>query len=121
MVMSTNLDPQSNEREEVLILRAAQISLLVSTSLLAIKFFAYYTTHSQAILSDALETVANVVAALLALVVLSISRNPADREHPYGRGKLEFFSAAFEGGLIFFASIMICTGALLGFFRGGPV
>lgn len=83
------------------------ISLIVSTLLLVVKFVAYYLTSSQAILSDALESIVNVSAATLALFIIHISSKPADRDHPYGHGKAEFFSSAFEGALISFAAVMI--------------
>ena len=87
--------------------RAAIVSLLVACALLAVKYVAYEMTGSAAILSDALESIANVVAALFAVGVLIFAGRPADRNHPYGHGKMEFFSAVFEGGLIAFAAVLI--------------
>jgi cation diffusion facilitator family transporter len=87
--------------------RAAWISLLASVLIFGMKVGAYYLTHSTAVLSDALESTVNVVASFAALILLRIAAQPADEEHPYGHGKLEYFSAAFEGGLIFFAALMI--------------
>lgn len=87
--------------------RGAYVSLAVGTLLLVVKFAAYYLTHSQAIFSDALESIVNVVAASLALFVIYISAKPADRNHPYGHGKAEYFSSTVEGALISFAAIMI--------------
>jgi cation diffusion facilitator family transporter len=87
--------------------KASWISLLASIVIFAMKVGAYYLTHSTAVLSDALESTVNVIAAFVALVVLRIVAQPADEDHPYGHGKLEYFSAAFEGGLIFFAALMI--------------
>ncbi|MFK7740255.1 MAG: cation diffusion facilitator family transporter [Planctomycetota bacterium] len=86
---------------------AALLSLIVAGGLLAAKFWAYSRTNSQAIFSDALESIVNVVAALMALTVVRYAVRPADRDHPYGHGKVEFFSAAFEGGLIFCAALVI--------------
>jgi cation diffusion facilitator family transporter len=86
---------------------ASRISLFFGVLILGIKFYAYAKTESQAIFSDALESIVNVVAALLALVVIRVSSRPADRKHPYGHGKIEYFSAAFEGGLIAFAACFI--------------
>src|SRR5437867_2176636 len=88
-------------------LRAGLISLAVSVVLLGAKYQAYLLTGSTAILSDALESIVNVVAAVFALGGLIFAGRPADRNHPYGHGKIEFFSAAFEGGLIAFASVVI--------------
>jgi divalent metal cation (Fe/Co/Zn/Cd) transporter len=83
-------------------LRAALISLVVATLILAAKYQAYRMTGSTAVLSDALESIVNVLAAVFALGGLLFAGRPADRNHPYGHGKIEFFSAAFEGGLIAF-------------------
>jgi len=88
-------------------LRAGLVSLAVGIGLLAVKFFAYQITGSTAILSDAMESIVNVVAAIFALGSLVFAGMPADRNHPYGHGKIEFFTAAFEGGLIAFAALMI--------------
>jgi cation diffusion facilitator family transporter len=88
-------------------LRAAIVSLLVACALLGVKYAAYEMTGSAAVLSDALESIANVVAALFAVSVLIFAGRPADRNHPYGHGKMEFFSAVFEGGLIAFAAVLI--------------
>jgi len=88
-------------------LRAGLISLTVALLMLAAKYQAYRMTGSTAVLSDALESIVNVVAAVFALGGLVFAGRPADRNHPYGHGKIEFFSAAFEGGLIAFASVVI--------------
>lgn len=87
--------------------RAVVISLVVGAVLLAAKYQAYRLTGSTAILSDALESIVNVVAAVFALGGIVFAGRPADRNHPYGHGKIEFFSAAFEGGLIAFAAVLI--------------
>ncbi len=87
--------------------RAITVSLLVSLALLVAKFQAYRLTGSTAILSDALESIVNVVAAVFAIGALVFAGRPADRNHPYGHGKMEFLSAAFEGGLIAFAAVLI--------------
>ncbi|MFM2139589.1 MAG: hypothetical protein RJA57_1896, partial [Bacteroidota bacterium] len=68
--------------------------------LLAVKFIAYFWTHSVSILTDALESIVNVSAGFLGLYSLSVSARPRDRDHPYGHGKAEFLSAAVEGALI---------------------
>lgn len=86
---------------------AGLISLSTSAFLLGLKFWGFYITGSEAVFSDAMETIVNVAAAVVALIVIIASAKPADREHPYGHGKFEFFSAAFEGGLITFAAVLI--------------
>jgi len=90
-----------------LIYKASYISLVTSIVVLAIKFYAYFQTSSAAILSDAMETIVNVMTAIVAIVVLKYALAPADDDHPYGHGKLEYFSAAFEGGIILFAALAI--------------
>lgn len=98
--------------EQLELKRATYLSLLVSILLLVTKFWAYNLTHSQAIFSDAVESIVNVFTALGAILVIRYSARPADREHPYGHGKVEYFSAAFEGGLIVFASLFIFIEAI---------
>ena len=88
-------------------LGAGVVSLVVSVALLGAKYHAYLLTGSTAILSDALESIVNVAAAAFAVGGLIFAGRPADRNHPYGHGKIEFFSAAFEGGLITFAALVI--------------
>jgi cation diffusion facilitator family transporter len=88
-------------------LTAGIISLVVGSTLMAGKFLAYKMTGSSAVFSDALESIVNVVAAAFAIGSILFVGRPADRGHPYGHGKMEFFSAAFEGGLISFAALAI--------------
>lgn len=91
---------------------AAAMSLGVGLVLLVFKFWGFRMTGSQAVFSDAMESIVNVVAAGVAIVVVIVAARPADKDHPYGHGKIEFFSAAFEGGLIAFAAAMICVEAV---------
>jgi len=79
----------------------------VSVLLLSIKFFAYYSTHSVSILTDALESIVNVVAGFIGLYSLYVAAKPRDHDHPYGHGKAEFISAAIEGTLIGTAGAII--------------
>ena len=102
-------------------LRAVVISLAVSVVLLGAKYWAYRLTGSTAILSDALESIVNVVAAVFGLGGIIFAGRPADRNHPYGHGKIEFFSAAFEGGLIAFAAVLIVYEVILSLFRGSEL
>lgn len=92
--------------------RAAWISAIASLLIFLLKIGAYKLTNSAAVLSDALESIVNVVASIVALFVIRFATQPADEEHPYGHGKAEYFSAAFEGGLIFFAALMIIAESL---------
>ncbi len=95
------------DRDNRMRLAAGGLSLAVGGALMAAKFLAYKMTGSSAIFSDALESIVNVLAALFAIGSIFFAERPADRGHPYGHGKIEFFSAAFEGGLITFAAVAI--------------
>ncbi|MGZ3768793.1 MAG: cation diffusion facilitator family transporter [Bdellovibrio sp.] len=92
--------------------RASIISVVASCLIFLLKFGAYRLTGSTAILSDALESIVNVIAAVVAFFVIRFASQPADTEHPYGHGKAESFSSAFEGGMIFFAAVMIIGEAI---------
>ncbi len=87
--------------------RAAKLSLGVAVVLLGIKFFAWLLTGSAAILSDALESIINVVAAGFAVFSVSVAAMPPDRRHPYGHGNVEYYAAWLEGMLILLASVAI--------------
>jgi cation diffusion facilitator family transporter len=88
-------------------LRVVSLSIGAGILILGLKYLAYLMSGSTALLSDAIESVVNVVAAVFALGAVIFAEKPADREHPYGHGKIEHFSAAFEGGLIALAAVMI--------------
>ncbi len=85
------------------------------------KIIAYQFTHSLAILSDALESIVNVIAGFIGLYSLYIAAKPRDLEHPYGHGKAEFVSAAIEGGLIVAAGLMIVYETVLNFLEESPI
>lgn len=87
-------------------------SLVLGAVLLGVKFAAYAITHSQAVLSDAFESIVNVAASGFALYTIWVAARPADASHPYGHGKAEAFSAGFEGGLITLAGAAILWGAI---------
>jgi cation diffusion facilitator family transporter len=84
--------------------RAAWVAVIVAITLMAVKLVAYALTGSTAVFGDAMESLVNVVAALLAVWSVWMAHRPADRTHPYGHGKAEFVSAAVEGGLILAAA-----------------
>ena len=91
--------------------RAAKISLGVAIVLFGIKFYAWLLTGSAAVLSDALESIVNIVAAGMAWFSVWFASRPADENHPYGHGKIEDFSAGVEGSLIVIAAIGILWSA----------
>ncbi len=85
--------------------------------LLAAKFVAFFYTHSNTILTDALESIINVLAGFFALYSLHLSSKPKDLDHPYGHGKVEFISAGFEGILIVLAGVVIIGKSVVGFLQ----
>lgn len=89
--------------------------------LLVLKFVAYYLTHSVAILTDALESIVNVVAGFITLYSLYIAAKPRDAGHPYGHGKAEFLSAGIEGTLIFIAGILIIIESVKKLLHPSPI
>lgn len=85
---------------------------MVSLLLLIVKFAAYFFTRSVAVLTDALESIANVVAGFIGLYSLYLAAQPRDENHPYGHGKVEFLSAAVEGTLIGIAGLTVLYKAI---------
>lgn len=71
------------------------------------KLLAWYLTSSDAIYSDAMESIVNVVSAFMGLYSLYLAAKPKDEDHPYGHGKIEFITSGIEGVMIIFAGIMI--------------
>src|SRR4030095_8647358 len=92
--------------------RAALISLLIGFLMFFGKMGAYFLTGSAAVLSDALESIVHIFATSFAFYSLHLSTKPPDTDHPYGHGKIAFFSAGFEGALIIVAAISIIVYAV---------
>ena len=84
-----------------------RVSLATGVVLMLVKFIAYLLTNSNAILTDAMESIVNVVASGFAFYSIHLAARPKDSNHPYGHGKVEFFSVFLEGGLIFIAGVLI--------------
>ena len=93
-------------------LRLQKIITAIAILLFVVKIIAWYSTNSIAILTDALESIVNVIAALIGLYSLYLSAKPKDYDHPYGHGKAEFISAAIEGTLIAVAGFIIIYEAI---------
>jgi cation diffusion facilitator family transporter len=85
----------------------AAVSIAVGLAVLALKYLAYHLTGSVALLSDAIESIVNVVTAIVALIAIRFAAQPADKEHPYGHHKAEYVSAVVEGVLIVIAAFAI--------------
>ena len=105
---------QALKRNDLFYIR---LSFIISTFICAVKFVAWFITGSLVILSDALESIINVVAAAFAWYSIYLSNKPRDKEHPYGHGKIEFFSIGFEGAMILIAGFAILVQAVLFFFN----
>lgn len=86
---------------------AILVSLAASVVMLAGKLLAYFLTHSAAIFSDAAESVVHGAATGLAAYSVWYAARPADRCHPYGHGRIAYFSAGAEGALVFAASLAV--------------
>jgi cation diffusion facilitator family transporter len=102
-------------------LRIQSWILFVAVLLFSIKIIAWYLTHSVAILTDALESIVNIIAGLVGYYSLSIAYKPRDSNHPYGHGKAEFLSAAIEGTLIMLAGVFIIYEAIIQFIHPRPL
>lgn len=104
------MTPNNQHREKI---RTMKLVLIVGAALMAFKFAAWYLTNSGAILTDAVESIVNVLAGSFALYSLYYAAKPKDEDHPYGHGKIEFLSTGVEGGMIFIAGLaMMAQGAL---------
>jgi len=97
-------------------LRLQKIIILVAIILFIVKLVAWFLTGSLAILTDALESIVNIVAGFLGLYSLNLSAKPKDADHPYGHGKVEFLSAGVEGSLVIAAGFYIIYRAVQSFF-----
>ncbi|MTH62714.1 cation diffusion facilitator family transporter [Paracoccus sp. DK608] len=95
--------------------RIAIGSIVIGLVVLGLKTLAWRLTGSVALMSDALESIVNVATALAALIAIRIAARPADREHPWGHHKAEFFSAVLEGVMIIVAALLILREAWHGF------
>ncbi len=98
-------------------LAIAASSLLIGLVVLGLKFLAWYVTGSIALYSDALESIVNVVTAIVALIAVRLAQKPADAALPYGYHKAEYFSAVIVGVMIIVAAILIAREAVLGFMQ----
>lgn len=93
--------------------RYAWLSIFTALATIFLKSLAWWLTGSVGLLSDALESGVNLAGALMALAMLTLAAMPADDNHPYGHGKAEYFSSAFEGLLILLAAIGIAYAAIV--------
>lgn len=91
--------------------------LFIGIALMAIKGVAFLLTNSNAILTDALESLVNIAAGSFSLYSLHYAAKPSDKNHPYGHGKVEFISGIIEGTLIAIASLTMMTKVIYNIIR----
>jgi cation diffusion facilitator family transporter len=101
--------------------RFAWLSIAAAITTIGLKVVAYLLTDSIGLLSDAMESIVNLVGAFMALAMLSIAARPADEDHSYGHGKAEYFSSGVEGTLILFAAVAIAFSAIRRLFAPKPL
>ena len=101
--------------------RYGWLSVAAAVATIALKFAGYFITDSVGLLSDAAESFVNLVAAIVAVVVLKVIARPADRDHEFGHSKAEYFSAGIEGAMIFVAAGFIIYSAVLRLMDPRPI
>jgi cation diffusion facilitator family transporter len=94
---------------------------LISVILLVGKFIAYFITQSVGILTDAMESIVNVVTGLITIYSIYVSIKPRDADHPFGHGKVESLSASIEGLLIVLAGLLIIYEAIVRLFHPAEI
>jgi cation diffusion facilitator family transporter len=97
------------------------LSIVAALLTISLKLAAYFLTNSVGLLSDALESCVNLVAAVVALIMLNLAEKPPDKEHEFGHNKAEYFSSAIEGGLIVLAAFSIIWSAVPRIFHPQPL
>ena len=90
----------------------AWLSVAAAVATIALKTLAYWLTGSVGLLSDAVESLVNLAAAVMALIMIHIAARPPSEEHAYGFSKAEYFASGFEGALIFLAAVAIVAAAV---------
>ncbi len=103
------------------LLRYAALSVAAALATIGLKAGAYFLTGSIGLLSDALESLVNLIAAVVALFALTVAARPADEEHTYGHTKAEYFSSGFEGTLILVAAASIAVAGVRRLFAPQPL
>src|SRR5690606_35929351 len=91
---------------------AAGLSLLGALVILGLKFGAYAVTGSVSLLSDAAESLVNLVAAVALIIAIGVAATPPDYRHPYGHAKAEYISSVLEAALIIVAAVVIGVSAI---------
>jgi cation diffusion facilitator family transporter len=101
--------------------RTVVASLILAIIVLGIKFAAYLLTNSSAIFGDALESVVVVLTGIFAVYATRLAHRPADSDHPYGHGKIEFLSSGLEGGMIVLTAVLVVARSAKALITGASV
>lgn len=107
--------------EDLLKQKVQRVIVCLSILILCGKFAAFFLTNSVGILTDAMESIVNVVAGFIALFSLRWAAKPKDKEHPFGHGKMELISASSEGLLISIAGLLIIYEGIQRLFTPGTI
>lgn len=99
----------------------AYLSIAASLTTMALKFGAFFLTGSVGLFSDAVESVVNLAAGIIALTAIILSQRPADGHHAYGHGKVEYFSSGAEGILVCLAAVGIAFASINRFLHPQPI
>ncbi len=97
----------TSETDSPSLTRFAWLSICAAVGTIGLKLVAYRLTGSVGLLSDAIESVVNLVGGIMALAMLTVAARPADEDHPFGHSKAEYFSSGVEGSLILLAAVSI--------------
>ena len=92
--------------------RVAMVAIGAGVGITALKFAAFWVTDSMSVLSDAVESIANIVAAVVMLTAIHHASRPPDADHPYGHGNAEFMAVGLEGVLIMLAAVAIAASTI---------
>jgi len=101
--------------------RFAWLSIAAALATISLKTGAYLLTGSVGLLSDALESIVNLVAAIVALIALTVAAKEPDEEHAYGHAKAEYFSSGLEGMLVMLAAVAIVVTAVPSLISPEPI
>lgn len=102
-------------------LKFQKIVAFIGVILFIIKLIGWHLTHSDAVFSDAMESIVNIIAAFMGLYSLYLAALPKDENHPYGHGKVEFVTSGVEGTLIIFAGLMIIIESINSIIYGNDI
>src|SRR5215218_3493674 len=103
----SSVRPIGAEVNQTRLFRLLWLSVAAAVVTISLKAAAYLLTGSVGLLSDAAESVVNLVAAIVAILALRWALKPADEDHAYGHQKAEYFSAGVEGTLVLVAAVSI--------------